>query len=125
MSTKLRGDANAALARPIQDLADQISKAIGDGAELQTGVPGLTLYKNIAPSAPNPCTYEPSLLIIAQGKKRIDLGKHSYDFGQSTYLLTSIELPIISQVAVASVAMPYLAFFFKLDMAIVREVVHS
>jgi AraC-like DNA-binding protein len=124
MTEKSRGDANAALSRPIQALADLISKAIGGGAELRTGVPGLTLYKYFAPSAPNPCTYEPSLLIVAQGKKRIDLGKHSYGFGQSTYLLTSIELPIISQVVVASVAMPYLAFFFKLDMAIVREVVH-
>jgi AraC-like DNA-binding protein len=116
--------ANAALARHIQKLAGQISKAIGSGTELQTRISGLTLYKNLAPSAANPCIYEPSLLIIAQGKKRIDLGKHSYDLGQCSYLLTSIELPITSQVVVASKAVPYLAFFFKLDMAIVREVVH-
>jgi AraC-type transcriptional regulator N-terminus len=65
------------------------------------------------------------LLIIPQGKKRVDLGRQSYSFGQSTFLLTSIELPIISQVSVASVATPYLAFFLKLDMRIVREIVHS
>jgi AraC-like DNA-binding protein len=113
------------LARSVQQLADQISKAIGNADELSTCISGLTLYRNIAPTAPNPCIYEPSLLIIPQGKKRVDLGRQSYSFGQSTFLLTSIDLPIISQVSVASVATPYLAFFLKLDMGIVREIVHS
>ena len=63
--------------------------------------------------------HEPSLLLIPQGKKRVDLGKQSYVFGESTFLLTSIELPIVSRVSVASVEKPYLAFFLKLDMGIV------
>ena len=50
-----------------------------------------------------------------QGKKHVDLGKQSYVFGESTFLLTSIELPIVSRVCVASVEKPYLAFFLKLD----------
>ncbi|WP_409513354.1 AraC family transcriptional regulator [Edaphobacter aggregans] len=68
---------------------------------------------------PNPCTYEPSLLVIPQGRKRVDLGKESYVFGETTFLLTSIELPIVSHVCSASVERPYLAFFFKLDMGMV------
>src|SRR5580698_4071747 len=68
---------------------------------LSTQVPGLTLYRSTAPTAPNPCTYEPSLLLIPQGKKRVDLGKQSYVFGESTFLLTSIELPIVSRISVA------------------------
>ena len=91
----------------------------------QLSVPGLTLYQNTSPTAPNPCTYEPSLLIIPQGKKRVDLGKQSYVFGESTFLLTSIDLPIVSQVCVASVETPYLAFFLKLDMGMVRDILHS
>jgi AraC-like DNA-binding protein len=46
-------------------------------------------------------------------------------FGESTFLLTSIELPIVSRVCVASVEKPYLAFFLKLDMGIVRDVLHT
>src|SRR6202034_1041041 len=125
MPRKSANDDKIPFARSVQQLADQISKVIGNADELSTSVSGLTLYRNIAPTAPNPCIYEPSLLIIPQGKKRVDLGRQSYSFGQSTFLLTSIELPIISHVSVASVATPYLAFFLKLDMGIVREVVHS
>src|ERR1700733_2023793 len=125
MPMKSDNEGKALLAAAVRELADRISKVIGHAAEQSTCVPGLTLYRNTAPTGPNPCTYEPSLLVIPQGKKRIDLGRQSYSFGQSTFLLTSIELPIVSQVSVASAATPYLAFFLKLDMGIVREVVHS
>ncbi len=109
----------------LKNLAGTISKALDSAATLSTEVPGLTLYRNTAPTAPNPCTYEPSLLLIPQGKKRVDLGKQSYVFGESTFLLTSIELPVASRVCVASVEKPYLAFFLKLDMGIVRDVLHT
>jgi AraC-like DNA-binding protein len=109
----------------LNELAGLISKLLDGTADLLTDVPGLVLYQNIAPTAPNPCTYEPSLLLIPQGKKRVDLGKQSYVFGESSFLLTSIELPIISRVSIASVEKPYLAFFLKLDMGIVRDVLHT
>lgn len=115
-----------ALASALSELAVRIGKAIGSGGpQLAMPVPGLTLYQNTAPTSPNPCTYEPSLLVIPQGQKRVDLGKQAYVFGESTFLLTSIELPIVSRVCAASVEKPYLAFFLKLDMGIVRDVLHS
>ena len=124
MPTKSVNDEKAPLAQSIRQLADKIGKVVGNATEKSTHISGLTLYRSIAPTAPNPCTYEPSLLIIPQGEKRVDLGRQSYSLGQSTFLLTSIELPIVSQVTVASVTTPYLAFFLKLDMGMVREVVH-
>jgi AraC-like DNA-binding protein len=116
---------NLQIAQVLHELADAISKVMGQASEVSTVVPGLTLYHNIVPTAPTPCTYAPSMLLIPQGKKRVDLGKQSYVFGESTFLLTSIELPIISRVCAASVEKPYLAFFLKLDMGMVRDVLHS
>jgi AraC-like DNA-binding protein len=116
---------NPQIAQALQELAAEISKVMGHIQEVSTIVPGLTLYQNTVPTAPNPCTYAPSLLLIPQGKKRVDLGKQSYVFGESTFLLTSIDLPIISRVCAASVEKPYLAFFLKLDMGMVRDVLHS
>ena len=125
MARKSKQTKILASSQGLKELAESISKALGSATELSTEVPGLTLYRNTAPTAPNPCTYEPSLLLIPQGKKRVDLGKQSYVFGESTFLLTSIELPIVSRVCVASVEKPYLAFFLKLDMGIVRDVLHT
>jgi AraC-like DNA-binding protein len=122
---KSRHSDDPGVTQALKALAGSISKVLDNAAELSTEVPGLTLYRSTAPTAPNPCTYEPSLLLIPQGKKRVDLGKQSYVFGESTFLLTSIELPIVSRVSVASVQKPYLAFFLKLDMGIVRDVLHT
>jgi AraC-like DNA-binding protein len=122
---KSRQSDDPQVAQVLHELADVISKVMGHASEVPTAVPVLTLYQNTVPTAPNPCTYVPSLLVIPQGKKRVDLGKQSYVFGESTFLLTSIELPIISRVCAASAEKPYLAFFLILDMEMVRDVLHS
>ncbi len=125
MAQKSKHSHDSSVTQALKKLAGSINKALDSAAALSTEVPGLTLYRNTAPTAPNPCSYEPSLLLIPQGKKRVDLGKQSYVFGESTFLLTSIELPIVSRVCVASPEKPYLAFFLKLDMGIVRDVLHT
>jgi AraC-like DNA-binding protein len=109
----------------LADLATRIGKAMGNASQIAMPGAGLTLYQNTVPTAPNPCTYEPSLLVIPQGRKRVDLSKESLVFGETTFLLTSIELPIVSRVCSASPERPYLAFFLKLDMGMVRDVLHS
>src|SRR6202045_5160294 len=125
MAYKLKQSNDPSVTRVLKELAGSISKVLDGAPGLPTEIPGLALYRNTAPTAPNPCTYEPSLLVIAQGQKRVDLGKQSYVFGETTFLLTSIELPIVSRVCAASVEKPYLAFFLKLDMGMVRDVLHS
>jgi AraC-like DNA-binding protein len=120
------GDANASrLVHLLTELAKKISNSLGDSGERATEVPGLMLYRRTAPTVPNPSTYEPSLLVIAQGRIRVDLGKASYVFGQSRFLLTSLELPAVSQVITASEEAPYLAFFLKLDMSTVRDILNT
>jgi hypothetical protein len=120
------GDANAPrLSHLLTALAKKISNSLGDSGECVTEVPGLILYCRIAPTVPNPSTYERSLLVIAQGRIRVDLGKASYVFGQSRFLLTSLELPVMSQVITASEKAPYLAFFLKLDMSTVRDILNT
>src|SRR5580704_12278101 len=120
------GDANASrLSHLLAELAKKISNALGDSGERAMEVPGLILYRRTAPTVPNPSTYEPSLLVIAQGRKRVDLGKTSYVFGQSRFLLTSLELPVVSQVIMATEEAPYLAFFLKLDISAVRDILNT
>src|SRR5882724_3292468 len=120
------GDTNASsLSHLLTELGSKISNSLGDSGERATEVPGLMLYRCTAPTVPSPCTYEPSLLVIAQGRKRVDLGRTNYVFGQSRFLLTSLELPVVSQVITASEEAPYLAFFLKLDISTVRDILNT
>ena len=60
---------------PSNRASKKISNSLGDSGERATEVPGLMFYRRSAPIVPNPSTYEPSLLVIAQGRIRVDLGK--------------------------------------------------
>ena len=102
-------------------LARKLASFIGTKEKLITDVPGLLLSRRTAPTAPASATYEPSLAVVAQGRKRADLGGTTFIFDESRYLLTSLDLPVICNVIEASEDVPYLCFVLKLDMPVVRE----
>jgi AraC-like DNA-binding protein len=66
-------------------------------------------------------TYEPSVTVIAQGRKRIELGRNVFIYDASRFLLTSVDLPVVSRVIEASEGVPCLALSLKLEMPMVRE----
>src|ERR1700730_3949635 len=103
------------------ELAYKIASFIGSKEKLITDIPGLLLSRRTAPTAPACATYEPSLAMVAQGRKRADLGGTTFIFDESRYLLTSLDLPVICNVIEASEDVPYLCFVLKLDMRVVRE----
>ena len=102
-------------------LAQSIASLIGHQENLTTDIPGLQMFRRTAPTAPASATYEPSLAVVAQGRKRATLGGTTFIFDESRYLLTSLDLPVICNVIEASEEVPYLCFVLKLDMAVVRE----
>jgi AraC-like DNA-binding protein len=104
-----------------KELANKIAFFIGSGERLSTDVPGLLLSRRTAPTAPTSATYEPSLAVVAQGRKQADLGGTMFIFDESRYLLTSLDLPVICNVIEASEEVPYLCFVLKLEMPVVRE----
>jgi AraC-like DNA-binding protein len=59
--------------------------------------------------------------VIAQGRKRVELGRTTFIYGESRYLLTSADLPIVSQIVEASEQTPCLAASLKLEMPVIRE----
>jgi AraC-like DNA-binding protein len=66
-------------------------------------------------------TYEPGVTVIAQGRKRVDLGPTTFIYDASRFLLTSVDLPVVSRVIEASAEVPCLALSLKLEMPVVRE----
>lgn len=112
-------------ARSIQELRAELAKKIawfiGSSERQVTQIPGLMLVRRTGPTAPCSGTYTSSLIVVAQGSKSVDLGQTRFIYDQSRFLLTSIDLPIISQVVEASEAKPLLALALKLEMPVVRE----
>jgi AraC-like DNA-binding protein len=102
-------------------LARKIAFFIGSGERLITEVPGLMLTRRTAPTAPALAAYEPSLAVVAQGRKQADLAGTTFIYDESRYLLTSLDLPVVCNVIEASEEVPYLSVALKLEMPVVRE----
>src|SRR5271165_2956268 len=102
-------------------LARKIALYMGSAENRATEIPGLTLHRRTAPTAPCSATYEPGVTVMAQGQKRVDLGRTTFIYGESRYLLTAVDLPIVSQIVEASEDTPCLAMSLKLEMPVVSE----
>lgn len=103
------------------ELARRVAAHVGSEQRRVTEVPGLTVHRRTAPTPPCSMTYEPSLIVTAQGRKRVELGGKTYTHGPSHYLLASVALPVVARVVEASEQSPCLALSLKLPMQIVRE----
>src|SRR5262249_3891823 len=103
------------------ELARRIASSIGTAENRATGIAGLNLHRRAAPTAPCSLTYEPSVAVIAQGKKRVELRRTILRYDPSRFLLTSVDLPVISRVIEATEKTPWLAMSLRLEMPVVRE----
>ena len=103
------------------ELARKIASFMGSEENRATDIPGVTLHRRVAPTAPCSMTYQPCVTVMAQGRKRVDLGGTTFIYGESRYLLTSVDLPIVSQIIQASEEAPCLAMSLKLEMPVIRE----
>jgi len=112
--------------RSVIKLRSELARKIADRTQAegdtQTDVPGLRLYRRSQPSPCNSAAYQPSLVVFVQGQKRINVGKTNYVCDGSNFLLTSIDLPVVSQVTKANEQEPMLGLLLMLEMPMVREI---
>jgi AraC-like DNA-binding protein len=103
------------------ELAYKVARLIGRAEKLPTAIPRLTLARRTACSAACPVTYEPSVVVLPQGRKQVQIGSDLLTYDSSRYLLTSVDLPTVTTVVEASEDTPCLTVLLKLDISIVRE----
>ncbi|OWR31492.1 AraC family transcriptional regulator [Saccharibacillus sp. O23] len=85
-----------------------------------TAIPELRLIRQTGTQLLVHSLYRPSLCIVAQGAKQVVAGKRSYTYDPSSYLATSVELPIQGRVVQASPEAPYLSLqlYFTADQIV-------
>jgi AraC-like DNA-binding protein len=108
-------------ARLCAELARKIASFVGKEENRITEIPGISLHRRTAPTPPCRTTYHPGVIVVAQGRKKVNLGRTSFIYDESHFLLTAVDLPIVSWVAEATEAVPCLVLSLKLDMSMVRE----
>jgi AraC-like DNA-binding protein len=103
------------------ELARKIASLLGKEENWTTDIPGVSLHQRTSPTPPCRMTYYPGIIVVAQGSKRVNLGPTSFVYDESHFLVTAVDLPIVSWVAEATDEAPCLVLSLKLDMSMVRE----
>lgn len=116
------GESEAVLKELRAGLALRIAAHTHTDSPVATAVPGLVLARRSATTECYSAAYEPELVVFAQGEKRITIGGTTLVCDGSTFLLTSIDLPVVGQFTKASQSEPFLALVLKLEMPVVREI---
>jgi len=105
-----------------KELARKIAALAPSAGEHPTAIPGLVLFRRTTPTACYRAVYEPSFTVFVQGRKRVNLGGTEYLCDGSSFLLSSIDVPVESQIIEASEKVPLLSMLLRLDMPTVRDV---
>jgi AraC-like DNA-binding protein len=82
-------------------------------------LPHLMLWTSYGATPPTPVIYEPMLYFTLQGIKRMAVGERHLDHRPGTFLIASIDVPVVCAVTDCSPERPYLGLALKLDPAAV------
>lgn len=104
-----------------EELADRIRRSVPRDGTIEAQ-PGVNLYRVSAPTAPLYGFSCSAFCVIAQGSKQVMLGEQRFRYDPAHYLISTVGLPTISQIDVASAQKPYLGFRMVLDPAVVTSV---
>jgi AraC-like DNA-binding protein len=120
-------DINAQLAQPeapmCRRLAELVVKHTSEEGVQDTCIPGLQVFRADHPTSVSSSVYEPSLCVMAQGSKTLQLGDKEIIYGPLTYMISAVELPVVGCVVDASPETPYLAVKLAIDPQEVAEMV--
>ena len=96
-------------------LAHAINHLAQHDGDHATAIAALSLHRRSAPTEPLHCVYGLGLGVIAQGAKQVLLGDEVIDYVPGQYMLTTIDLPVVSHVTRASLRAPFLGLLLTLD----------
>ncbi|MDK2955492.1 MAG: hypothetical protein PWQ57_988 [Desulfovibrionales bacterium] len=121
MSNQKNSTAQSGLVMTRSALAQEIARWTEKEHCLKTAIPGLVLVKYEAPTEPMSSMYDPCLCLVAQGAKRVMLGDEEYVYDANHFLITSVGLPVVSNVVEASKDAPLLGLALQIDLRLAAQ----
>src|SRR6266702_7450364 len=98
-----------------RELAALVSRFAPGECAHQTAIPSLAFYRYSAPADLGCGVTSSAFVFAAQGAKRVVVAGQAYDYDHLHCLVTSVDLPMTSQVTRASSDAPYLCVKLTLD----------
>ncbi|MFB6451817.1 AraC family transcriptional regulator [Bradyrhizobium tunisiense] len=89
----------------------------------KTPIPGLSAVRAATRGQLQHAINRPLVALVLQGRKRVTMGSHTFDFGAGQSLLISADVPTVSQITRASAQVPYVSLVVELDPAMIASLI--
>lgn len=106
--------------RLINDIQEFVKEQGERASPFATGIPGLSVLCDPAPSAFEAMIYDPVVCLVLQGSKETRVGGRGVRFGAGDSLIVSHSLPVVAAITEASPDKPYVAMILAVDLGIAR-----
>lgn len=104
-----------------EELVERMARAIPEDGILEV-FPGLILGRSSQPTEMMHSVFKPAFCVIGQGSKQVLVGEEVFRYDPGHYLISTVDLPVVSQVVEGSKERPYMSFRLNLDAALVASV---
>lgn len=104
-----------------EGLSERIARWTAGENGVDTPIQGLSLHRWDTPTEPTSYMLSPSVCLIGQGSKRLFLGDEIYTYDAHRFLITSVDLPVVTQIIEASSDQPYLGLTLELDLRAIAQ----
>ncbi|CAH1195079.1 HTH-type transcriptional activator RhaS [Paenibacillus auburnensis] len=108
----------------LQELALLIARHAPSDGTHETAVPELCFRRASQMSEPKHTVNLPSLYVVAQGSKTATLAGEEYKYDPSTYMVSSVHLPVIGRITEASPELPYLSLQLLISPDVILDIIH-
>jgi len=104
-----------------EELVERMARAVREDGTVEP-IEGVHLYRSSRLTELMLSVSNPALVVIAQGSKELYLSEERYQYDPYHYCLSTVELPIASQIIEASRERPYLSLRLELDPILIGSV---
>src|SRR2546423_538697 len=104
-----------------EELVERMARILPEDGAFEA-FDGFFLGRSSKPTERVHSVFKPAFCVIAQGSKQVLLGEELFRYDPGHYLISTVDLPIVSRVVEASKERPYLSFRLNLDASLVASV---
>jgi AraC-like DNA-binding protein len=112
--------ANPARAAAQQRMVELFATLAPNEGATKSCLEGISFLRASHPMPRRPVLYEPSIVIVCQGRKRGFLGEHVFQYDAQQYLVLSVPLPFECE-TYASPEEPFLGVSLRVDLTVIAE----
>lgn len=100
-------------------LKEMLLQRLPESGNYPTSIEGFTLHRYNNGDDPKPRFYDPVIIVVVQGKKKVRIGTEDIPYGEHSCFIAGVNMPVSSCVMEANEDKPYLSMSLALDKSLI------